>query len=135
MIDDYAILCVEDDQLSREGLDIVLRRLMGVKNLWIFEDSSNFMARFKALPRKPDLVLLDVHVKPHDGFEMLSMLRSDPEYRDTTVLAVTASVMNEEVNTLRSSGFNGAISKPINVDNFAALLRRAAQGEPVWSIG
>ncbi len=135
MIDDVAILYVEDDQLSREGLEILLRRLMGVKDLWIFEDSADFMPRFKALPRKPDIVLLDVHMKPYNGFEMLYMLRADPEYARTTVLALTASVMNEEVETLRSSGFNGAISKPINVQSFPGLLTRAIQGEPVWSIG
>src|SRR5690242_21427523 len=48
-----------------------------------------------------------------NGFQMLQMVREDSVYCDTKVVALTASVMNEEVERLRKSGFDGAIGKPI----------------------
>jgi len=129
-----ALLYVEDDFLSREAMDLVLRRVMGIQELWMFEDSAEFMARVKALPRKPDAVLLDINVKPHNGFELLKMLRSEPGYQDMIAIALTASVMTEEIDALRTNGFNGAIGKPIDVSTFPGLLERAMQGEAIWSV-
>jgi CheY-like chemotaxis protein len=134
MFGDLSYLYVEDDPLSREGLELVLRRVMGFQNVSIFEDSTNFIARVKLLPQRPDVYLLDIHMRPHTGFEMLAMLRADPAFTGCKVIALTASVMSEEVHTLRTSGFDGIISKPIDVTTFPQLLERALQGEPVWTI-
>ena len=70
------------------------------------------MRRIEALPSVPDVIFLDIHMKPHDGFEMLTRLRQHPIFAASTIIAVTASVMNEEVDRLREAGFNGAIGKP-----------------------
>jgi CheY-like chemotaxis protein len=104
-----------------------------VPGLTIFEDSENFLERVKALPVKPDIVLLDIHVKPIDGFTMLSVLR-DNGYADTMIVALTASVMNDEVKRLETAGFNGVIAKPVNVDVFPKLWERIVRNEKVWGV-
>jgi CheY-like chemotaxis protein len=134
VVTDFTYLYVEDDPLSREALKIVMTRVMGVKHLHIFEDSTDFMARVQALPTIPDLFMLDIHMVPHDGFEMLTMLRADPAYAQACVIALTASVMNEEIAMLKDRGFNGAIGKPIDVAQFGALIQRVMHGETVWHI-
>ncbi len=130
----YHYLYVEDDALSREVLQTIMTLALGITTLTVFEDGTDFMARLKALPTKPDVVLLDIHIIPHDGFELLRMLRADPEYRNVKVIALTASVMNEEVKRLRTNGFDGAIAKPLSVTTFPDLLKRMANGESVWHI-
>jgi CheY-like chemotaxis protein len=133
MFKEKSYLYVEDDYPSR----IVLKKLMptiGITRLTIFEDSTDFMARFKALDERPDIILLDIHMKPYSGFEMLKMLRDDPELADSKVVALTASVMNEEVDLLRSSGFSGVIAKPIQISILPKLLERIVAGETVWEI-
>ncbi|MBN2303985.1 MAG: response regulator [Anaerolineae bacterium] len=134
MLDTITCLYVEDDPMSREAIRVILTRVVGVKHLTVFEDSANFMARLKALENQPDLILLDIHMTPFTGFEMLAMLRNDPAYQSTRVVALTASVMNEEVELLKRSGFDGVIGKPINVASFPRLLERVAQGESIWYI-
>jgi CheY-like chemotaxis protein len=124
---------VEDDPLSREALSLVWR-LLGIKNLWVFEDSTNFMDRVRGLPARPDVFMLDIHVRPHNGFEMLSLLRASSEYRECKVIALTASVMNEEISMLRERGFNGAIGKPIDIDSMPVLIERVLRNESVWHI-
>ena len=130
-------LYVEDDPFSREVLRMILTVGANVpqNNLVIFEDSIDFMVRLKALPFKPDLILLDIHMKPNDGFELLRQIRADADYEKGRVLALTASVMNEDIKQLRHSGFNGAVAKPLGVTTFPNLLARVARGEAIWYIG
>jgi len=129
-----AFLYVEDEPLSRLVMQMLLVRALGYENLNMFENSERFIERVEELDDKPDLVFLDIHMKPYNGFEMLSMLRQHPRYQDTRVIALTASVMNEEVDMLKNAGFNGAIAKPIDQVIFPNLLQSILNGEEVWHI-
>lgn len=129
-----SVLYVEDDALSRMVVEIILREKMGLLNVAIFSDSSDFEARMDEFAFVPDIILLDIHVKPISGFEMLEILHQNPVYRHKPIVALTASVMNEEVDRLRSAGFNGVLAKPVNADSFPNLLQRLLAGEYIWSI-
>jgi CheY-like chemotaxis protein len=50
------------------------------------------------------------------------------------VVALTASVMNEEVEQLRAAGFHSCLAKPIDIDTFPDVLNRILDGESVWRI-
>ncbi len=134
MFNEHSYLYVEDDPLSREIMHVALTEIMQVEEYTIFEDSTDFMARVKALPTIPSIFLLDIHMVPHSGFEMLQMLREDPLYADAIVIALTASVMNQEVKQLHDSGFDGAIGKPLDVMIFPDLIQRVLEGERIWHI-
>lgn len=131
---DRFILYLEDDPASRKVMSIILGKAVGGDTFVVFENSTDFMEHLKQLTVKPSIFLIDIHVPPHDGFEVLQMLRDDPQYRSATVIALTASVMIEEVKQLRAAGFDGAISKPIDHRAFPGLLEKIASGESVWSI-
>lgn len=131
---DTHFLYVEDDPLSREVMKMIMTNGLGVTRLSIFEDSVDFMSRLKALDPRPDVILLDVHVKPFSGLDMLQMLRADPDYRAAKIVALTASVMNEEVEQLRTSGFDSAIGKPLSVTTFPGLVERILVGETIWHV-
>jgi CheY-like chemotaxis protein len=128
------VLYVEDDPFSREVMHVLLTYQMGYQNVFIFEDSSDFVARVNALPLLPDIVLLDIHIHPYNGFQMLELLRGIETYADVPVIALTASVMNEEVDDLRSAGFNGVLSKPIDPDTFRDVWLSILEGKHVWNI-
>ncbi|PID86127.1 MAG: hypothetical protein CSA11_02510 [Chloroflexi bacterium] len=134
MIETKSYLYVEDDPRSRQVMALIMTNAMGVKNLTMFADSTNFLARVKALSPPPDVVLLDIQIEPYDGFEVLQLLRQDAEMAQVRVIALTASVMNEEVERLRAAGFDGAISKPLKINNFPQLMARVVAGEKVWHI-
>jgi two-component system cell cycle response regulator DivK len=125
---------VEDDPPSREVIGILLREVMGFSNVAIFEDSTDIMERVAELPAVPDLVLLDIHMQPYDGFQVLEMLRSLDAFRHTTIIALTASVTVADVHSLRLAGFNGLIGKPIKQRFFPDFLGRILAGEEVWTL-
>lgn len=134
MKDNLSILYVEDDVMSRKVMEMLLKNRMKLQNVTIFADSSDFIERAKHVSPKPDIIFLDIHVDPIDGFEILALLRASDNFRNTPVVAMTASVMNEEVAQLQSAGFDGCIAKPIDKNEFPDLLERILQGERIWSI-
>jgi len=123
------VLYVEDDPASREVMVLILREMMACDAYHIFDDSEDFIARVTALVPQPNIILLDIHVLPHSGFEMLTMLREVEAYKHIPIAALTASVMNEEVQRLQNAGFNAVFSKPIDIDTFPNKLTRILQGE------
>jgi two-component system sensor histidine kinase BarA len=128
------VLYVEDDPQSRKLMNMLLKGRMGLSNVTIFEDSTDFTSRIESLETKPDIIFLDIHMKPYDGFEMLEMLRKIESTSDTPVIALTASVMNEEVHRLRTAGFNGCLAKPIDLNTFPEMMTRILDGEVIWRI-
>ncbi|MBN1430307.1 MAG: response regulator [Anaerolineae bacterium] len=127
-------LYVEDDRLSREVMEMMLRDMLGVTSYVIWESSEDFLHRLESLSPQPDIILLDIHMAPITGFEMLEMIRNKPKFQDCRVYALTASVMNEEVNLLRTAGFDGVIGKPLDVDTFPELLEKLEARQSVWKI-
>jgi len=126
-------LYIENDELSREVMKTLLTRGLGYRDLTMFETSAQFEQHLAGLTQKPDVIFLDIHMEPVDGFEMLRMIRRHKDYYATPVIALTASVMNEEVRRLREAGFDGAIAKPINYDTFPGALDRILNGEQIWN--
>ena len=131
---DATILYFEDDALSREVMRACLTRGLGYRNVIVFEDSADFDAKLEQLAPKPDVIFLDIHMEPIDGFAMLKLIRQSETYQSTKVVALTASVMNEEVKMLKEVGFDGVIAKPLDYDTFPTALRRILNGEQVWHI-
>lgn len=134
-MNDYpVVLYVEDDPDSRRIMQIFLQAEMQLTHVYIFPDSTDFLARVESLNPPPNIILLDIHVPPHDGFEMLEMLRNHPSFQNTPIVGLTASVMNEEVARLKSAGFSGVIPKPIDQAKFPASLKRFLDGEQLWRV-
>jgi CheY-like chemotaxis protein len=126
-------LYVDDDPFSREAMRVIIE--IGMKeHLTLLKDSTDFLQNLQGLRHCPKVILLDIHMTPYTGFELLQMLRADATYAGVPVVALTASVMNEEVSKLRTAGFDGAIAKPFSVTTLPALLQRIENGETVWNI-
>jgi len=129
-----SVLYIEDDQMSRIVMKFIFQNEMGLENVMIFENSENFMERVQAITPPPNIIFLDIHVAPHDGFQMLKMLRSSERFQKVPIIALTASVMHEEVQQLKTAGFAGCLAKPIDEEVFTALFPRIVNGEEVWRI-
>lgn len=129
-----AVLYIEDHMINRKVMEHLLTNRLGLENVVIYEDSTDILARAEALDPTPKLIMLDIHIPPHNGFEVLEILRNSSTFDDSLIIAITASVMNEEIALLKTSGFDGCLSKPIDADLFEDVLKRILAGEAVWHI-
>ena len=78
----------------------------------------------------PDLVLMDIQLPGKDGYGLLQEIRASP-YRDLRVVALTAHAMAGDRERALAAGFNGYITKPIDIRNFPDQVARALEGQTV----
>ena len=62
----------------------------------------------------PDLFILDCHMPVVHGFELVPMIRSQPEHEDTPIIFLTSEGTIDNVSVATSIGASGFIVKPID---------------------
>jgi CheY-like chemotaxis protein len=78
----------------------------------------------------PELVLMDIQLPGKDGFTLLGEIRTSP-HAALRVLALTAHAMSGDRERAIQAGFDGYITKPIDIRAFPELVKRALAGEAV----
>lgn len=78
----------------------------------------------------PDLVLMDIQLPGKDGFALLEELRASPQAH-RRVIALTAHAMAGDRERALAAGFDGYITKPIDIRGFPEQVGRALAGERV----
>jgi CheY-like chemotaxis protein len=78
--------------------------------------------------QRPDLILMDIQMPGKDGFALLKELRDSP-HRDLRVVALTAHAMSGDRERALEAGFDGYITKPIDIREFPGQVARALTGE------
>lgn len=78
--------------------------------------------RYARAPQ-PDLVLLDLLLPEVDGSQILRDIRSSDRFESLAVVIMTGSTEGRDVLIPADLRVDGFLQKPINVDEFLALLR------------
>lgn len=78
---------------------------------------------------RPAIVLMDIQLPGKDGFTLLGEIRAS-EHRALTVLALTAHVMSGDRERALEAGFDGYITKPIDIRSFPQQVQAALTPRP-----
>jgi two-component system cell cycle response regulator DivK len=78
----------------------------------------------------PELVLMDIQLPGQDGCALLREIRQSP-FSALRVVALTAHAMTGDRERALEAGFDGYITKPIDIRNFPTQVSRALTGERV----
>jgi two-component system cell cycle response regulator DivK len=117
-----AVLVVEDNEKSLKLACDLLR----LRDYEPVAASTGDDAIRLAREHVPALVLMDIQLPDMDGGSALASLRAHPVTSGIPVVAVTAYAMKGDRERLLAQGFDGYISKPIDVrsfvDDVAALI-------------
>ncbi|MFN2562932.1 MAG: response regulator [Jatrophihabitans sp.] len=76
----------------------------------------------QAARHAPALIVMDIQLPDMLGVEALRVLRADPVTRSIPVVALTALAMKGDRERLLASGFDGYLSKPLDVATFVDSL-------------
>ena len=112
------ILVVEDNERNRK----LVRTILEFRGYEVVECDDGEPALGLAKQHRPALILMDIQLPTVDGITALGRLRADAETALIPVVAVTASVTPGERDRVAAAGFNGYISKPIDVANFGDMV-------------
>jgi two-component system cell cycle response regulator DivK len=114
------ILIVEDNEKNLK----LVRDILQAKGYETMEAGTAEEGIVLAESRRPDLVLMDIQLPGMNGIEALKVLRDKPGLADVPVVAVTASVMQQDRKLITEAGFDGYVGKPISLKEFLESVRR-----------
>ena len=117
-----SIIVAEDNAVNREVAMAFLARL-GYRA----DTAANGLELLAALTRTAyDVVLMDVQMPEMDGSEATRRVRQDwPAGGQPRIIAMTAAAFPEDRARCLQGGMDDYISKPVNLAELAAVLRRA----------
>ena len=121
-----SILLVEDNEVNQE-VALEFLRLGRFK----VDVANNGVECLTQLALKDyDCVLMDIHMPEMDGYEATRRIRAMPGYEDLPILAMTAALMDVDVEEALAAGINAHIAKPIVPNRlFSTLLEWIKPGE------
>ena len=112
------VLIVDDNLMNLELANFVL----GDAGLVVESASDATEALERIGLFSPDLILMDMHLPGMDGLGLTRLIKADPALRHIVIVAFTASAMKGDEARMLAAGCDGYLSKPIDVDSFAASV-------------
>ena len=76
---------------------------------------------------KPNLFLVDLSMPQMDGWELRTRIKNTPEIQQVPLLALSAHAMIGDKERALSAGFDGYLTKPVNILTILDDIRTAAQ--------
>ena len=121
------ILVVEDE----DNIALALEHLMRREGYRLARVANGAEALGAITRDHPDLVLLDVMLPEVSGYEICQSVRMDPALSDVKILMMTARGNTVERRKGMALGADGFISKPFDVGDLKAEVRRLLEeGRP-----
>ena len=118
------VLVVEDNEKNMK----LFRDVLHAAGYRTLEATTGGQAVELATAHAPDLVLMDIQLPDFDGVEALGRLKADERTASLPVLALTAQAMEGDRERFLAAGFDGYLSKPVNIADFVATVKRYCEG-------
>jgi CheY-like chemotaxis protein len=114
------VLLVDDDARNIFALSSVLER-RGMKVLTATTGSE----AIEHVTTNPDIsiVLMDIMMPGMDGYQTMTAIREQPEFRRLPIIALTAKAMKGDREKCLEAGASDYLAKPVNTEQLLSALR------------
>ena len=121
-LDGVKVLIV-DDEVDSAGVvrRILVRHRAEVCSANSMEEGLAAFTRFE-----PDVVLSDIGMPGHDGYELITALRTLPRGRTVPAVALTALARSEDRTRALRAGFQMHVAKPVDSAELVAVVKNLA---------
>ena len=117
------VLVVEDDDNDWRFMQLAMQSARFPGNLHRVEDGGDALIYLTALPKPPDLLVLDLGLPNMSGFDLLAWMNEHPEKRAHATVVMSSSVNPADVDRSYAMGAIGYFVKPLEREPFAELAR------------
>jgi len=111
-------LCVDDDRELRELLHELIGQMGHTSETAV--DGVNALEKMEK--KHFDIVITDINMPRLDGIGLIKRIAAD--FSDTDVIAITGYQTEYNYTDIIALGASDFISKPINIDEFEAKIKR-----------
>lgn len=113
------ILVVDDQPENRDSLMKLLNYVgFSVRGAGSGEEALRMMEE-----RRPRMILMDVHMPGIDGLETTRRIKASSSGKDTLIVALTASAMEDDRRMVAASGADDFLAKPCPENELFEMLR------------
>jgi HAMP domain-containing protein/CheY-like chemotaxis protein/signal transduction histidine kinase len=114
------VLLVDDDARNIFALSSVLER----RGMQVLTATTGREA-IEMVEKTPELaiVLMDIMMPEMDGYQTMSVIRKNPEYRRLPIIALTAKAMKGDREKCLEAGASDYLAKPVNTEQLLSALR------------
>ncbi len=116
------ILVAEDNHINQ----IIARKLLTGKGAIIDIVENGKLAVEKNESCQYDIILMDIQMPEMDGTEATKLIRSNPLYSKLPIIAMTANVLENDVENYKRFGINDHVSKPISTEDLISKILKHA---------
>ena len=117
----YKVLVVEDSPTMRQLIVFALKRIRGFQ---IVEANDGVDGLKKLSADKFDLIVTDINMPIMDGLKLVSMVRNDPNYKETPIIIITTEGATEDRERALALGANEYITKPIQTMQILETVKK-----------
>jgi CheY-like chemotaxis protein len=121
------VLYIEDNPVNLLLMEAMLQRMPEVTARCVLSPTEGLAL---AAAEPPELILLDLQMPEMDGFEVLRRLRAQAALRHIPVYAVSANALQMDIEAAQHAGFDGYLTKPIQLDTLMTTVRTALRAHP-----
>lgn len=113
------ILVVEDSPTMRQLIGFAVKRIPQAR---VIEATDGVDALKKLSSEKVDIILADINMPIMDGLKLVSLVRSNPSYKDIPVIIITTEGAEEDKKRALAIGANAYLTKPIQTQELMKLV-------------
>ncbi len=121
-LDGIEVLAVDDDPDSAE----IVRRILAHSGATVRTAGSMRQALEFCQETLPDVLLSDIGMPGHDGYELIERVRALPGGQTVPAIALTALARGEDRTRAVRAGFQMHLAKPIDAHELIAVVRNLA---------
>lgn len=115
------ILAAEDNKINR----VLLSKVLSSSQYQLFTVENGADA-VEFLIKNPDIdiILMDVHMPVMSGTEATQVIKKTDSIKHIPVVALTASVLQEDINLCFEAGMDDFLEKPLHIDNLFSAINK-----------
>ncbi len=119
------VLIVEDSKAIRSMIRVSLEEA----GFFAVEAGNGFEA-LKTLPtRRFDLIITDINMPDINGLELISFVKSNPEYKDIPLVIVSTEKSDEDKKRGLALGAAGYVVKPFTKNDLMSMVKSVLEGK------
>lgn len=116
------VLVVDDNEINR----ILAKKVLSKYEIECFTAEGGIEAIERLKEKDIDVVLMDIHMPDMTGYEVVEKLRAIEEeyYKNLPIIALTASIMHDDIETIYAHGMNDFQLKPFKPDELIGKISK-----------
>lgn len=122
-------ILIVDDRWENRSVIVNMLEPIGFE---VVEASNGQEGLEKAHECQPDLIIADLTMPVMDGYEMTRRLRKSPRFRNTIIIASSASVFSFDRQQSREAGCNDFVPKPVQSEELLNTLENYLEVEWIY---